>query len=273
MVSGAVSVAALARRGGRAVRYRTRVRARKIGEPIRAYLLTYRAADLVARVTGRRIIHCFGDSHAYVFGNVERHNHLRRTWLDVNVVGGATALGLENPNSRTEALRIFVGRIAKLPAGRTLLFFIGEVDCGFLLWYIAEQRGLPLEEVTERSFGSYTRFLGRLQAEGRHQIVVATVLLPFVEDYATWAGLKSARKAVRATLDERTALTKRYNAALRAWATSNGCTILDLEAEVTDPATGRTRAELINPNPLDHHYNYPVFEKVVARTLAQAGYA
>jgi hypothetical protein len=192
--------------------------------------------------------------------------------LDVTVVVGATALGMENPNSRTEALRTFRDRIARLPLDRTLLFVLGEVDCGFLLWYKAEHSRVPLEELTERSLDSYTRFLGSLLAEGRRNIVVTTVALPVIEDYATWAGLKNQRSSVRASLDERTALTRRYNARLREWAASSGCAVLDLEPGLTDAATGLVRAEMINPDPLNHHYNPVPFGAVVAVKLREAGY-
>jgi hypothetical protein len=53
--------------------------------------------------------------------------------FDVCIVGGATAQGAVNPNSKTDALAIFQKKI-KYTNADNILIMLGEVDCGYLIW-------------------------------------------------------------------------------------------------------------------------------------------
>ena len=86
--------------------------------------------------------------------------------LDVVSVSGATAFGLANPNSRTEHVQNVQKHIQRLPRSRTLLFMLGEVDCGYLIWLRA-QAGASVEDEMNASLRNYTDFLQRLRDNGR----------------------------------------------------------------------------------------------------------
>jgi hypothetical protein len=224
----------------------------------------------IAGPAKRTILHCFGDSHATIFLTIARSRLLRHTWIDVVPVSGATALGMVNPRSRTAALPTFSKVIARLPAHRPLLFLMGEVDCGFLIWLRAERLGLSVQEQLEESVANYTSFLGDLVGGGR-RVVVASVPLPTIRDSEVMGEVAEARQAVTATLEERTALTLKYDAALREWAAANGCSFLDYGAACLDPVTGVVREELRNPDPTDHHLAPRPFAAIVVEHLRAAG--
>lgn len=216
-------------------------------------------------------LHCFGDRHAYVPEHIRHRGMLAATELTVTRVGGATAFGLANPNSATNALVIFRRALAATPIGDPVLFLLGEVDAGFLVWLRAQQRGTSVEDELAASLRRYTSFLDAVVASGR-VVIVSTVPLPTVVDYTAWPGLANARRQVRASIRERTAATRRYNDGLRRWAASVGAEVLDTEADVRDPRTGLVHARFRHADPCNHHYDMAAFAPVVVRRLAELGF-
>ena len=80
-----------------------------------------------------RNLFCFGDSHVSVFNYIDDQKVLKNTKIFVTMVPGATALGMVNPNSKTNALNIFYSNLVDIPKDSSLLFMLGEVDCGFVI--------------------------------------------------------------------------------------------------------------------------------------------
>jgi hypothetical protein len=209
--------------------------------------------DVAGRLVGWDALSVIGDSHAEVFYYIRKQRTLPRTFIEITSVGGATALGLANPNSETNALATFEATLRKVPRDRKTLFMLGEVDCGFLVWYLAQVRGTSVEVEFSRSLARYQAFMSDVLSSGRRRVALATVLPPTVEDYSTWTGLGNARRDVRATLAERTELTTSYNREMRQWAAQHACAYLDLWSETIDPGTGLIAEDWRNPDPLDHH--------------------
>jgi hypothetical protein len=227
-------------------------------------------ADVIP--TRRRAVHCFGDSHVRIFEELSRSRALPGTRFVVTAVRGATALGLANPNSQTHALETFKREIAWIPKSRTLLFMLGEVDCGYLVWYRSQRGSGTAAQVAAESLKNYTGFLDGLIAEGRERLVVASVFLPTVEDYSTWSGLQNARREVKADIAERTRITREYNAAVRAWVNDRRCTFLDLEPSMLDGSSGLVRREFVHPDPFDHHLDPEALRPAVVDGLRRVGF-
>jgi hypothetical protein len=238
----------------------------------RSAWLRSRFAGAATTLLGARLLHCFGDSHAVVFREIARRGMLPHTWIDLAMIGGATALGLANPNSRTRALPQFEGAIRALPTDRHLLFMLGEVDCGFVIWHRAETRGIAVSRELDRSVRNYTRFLTRLLEDGRTRIVVAATPPPTILDGQDWGEVANLRREVKASLQDRTELTLEYNARLREWSAANGCVFLDYERDVLDPRTGVVAEAFRNPNPRDHHLAPAAFGTVIAGHLRTLGF-
>ncbi len=87
-----------------------------------------------------------GDSHCDIF----RYCNIKQNdiYFDVHNVGGATAQGSVNPNSNTNALNIFRNKIHKINKTdyKYVIINLGEVDCGFVIWYRKKKYNISTEE-------------------------------------------------------------------------------------------------------------------------------
>jgi len=207
-----------------------------------------RAVASVASLLGFRVIHCLGDSHIEVFRRVK----LPRTHFRVVSVGGATALGIANPRSQTNALLIFRALLKTLPAGSDVVMMLGEVDCACLLFLFA-QNGHDIEQLFERSLNNLCGFVKEVQANG-HRVIAIAVPPQIVEDYSDWNNSDSLRLQVRATWEERMKITRLYNERLEIWAAANDCPVVNVESDVIDPLTSRVAARFRRADPDDIHY-------------------
>jgi hypothetical protein len=225
-----------------------------------------------ARLARRRILHVFGDSHTWVFHDIWRRGLLRRTWLDFLPVGGTTASGMTNPDSKRQAAAKFRQVIDRLPRDEHLLFMIGAAETTYLLWYQAESKGRSVEVGLDRAFTNYTSFLQSLRDEGRRNLVVAGVPLPVASDQDATDERLGPLRRVSASLAQRTALTRTYNQMLRSWAAEHGCRFLDYEGDILDARRGVIREELRRENPVDLHLNFEVLTPILVRRLAEIGY-
>ena len=126
-----------------------------------------------------------GDSHMRVFRKeihpVNAAHLMPHAWFDPCSVVGATARGLANPFSRTNALTIFRRRIELAEPWQPVVFQLGEVDCGFLIWHRAKELGESIDEQFERSIESYLAFMEEVRAQGFEQLFVLSAPPPTIE--------------------------------------------------------------------------------------------
>lgn len=186
--------------------------------------------------------------------------------FDARAVVGATAMGLVNPNSQTDALGTFRRRLSSAKDWQVLLCLLGEVDCGFVIWHRAEHRGVPIDDQVEASLGNYLTFLEEARALVA-DVWVLSVPLPTIADDAAYGEVAQARSEIDATLRQRTDLTIAYNARLGRECAGRGLRYLDVTTAQLDPETGVVRREWINRNPLDHHLDRDAYAAVVADAL------
>jgi len=234
---------------------------------VRRAHLAYGVTDAVAHRLGRDVITVLGDSHARAFYAVRQQRLVPGVWFDVVAVSGATALGLANPNSKTNALERYRSALRTVPLERKTLLMLGEVDCGFLIWLRADAGGSSVADELEQSIRHYEDFAAELLAGGRRRLALVSAPVPTVDDYATWEGLSNHRRSVRAGIGERTELTVAFNARIQAWTSDHGCAYVDLDSAVLDPATGLVRDEYRNPDPQDHHLNREPLVRLLARRV------
>ena len=169
---------------------------------------------LVARVLRREHVLCLGDSHVRVLGRVRVPGAWRHA---PSQLSGATASGVLNPNSTTRSLEVFSARLNRAKPWQSILFQLGEVDCGFVIWHRAERHGISVDEQLDLTVASYAAFLAHVAEMGFRRLVVLSAPLPTISDYPSQlAEVANARKEVTASMLDRTALTLRYNAALEA---------------------------------------------------------
>ncbi len=231
-----------------------------------------REIKILNRLMGQKEIYCLGDSHIRMFAYLQKHHYLRKTSIHCRKVAGASAMGLANPNSKTNALRVFQDYLCKIPKQSTLVFMLGEVDCGFVIWYRAQKYTNPVETQFEQSLENYFQFVQNTEMQGYRNIVLASAPLPTILDGQDWGDIANARREVTATLIERTELTRRYNQRLRLFCDQNAMSFLDFEAETTNSATGLINDRFRHSNPLNHHFSSEAIAPILVQKLATLGF-
>lgn len=173
---------------------------------------------------------------------------------------------MHNPNSKTNALALFQARCEAAHTWQTLVFLLGEVDCGFVIWYRAEKHGVSIESQMQRSLAGYVDLLAQ-QIEGGFRIMVLSAPLPTIRDGQDWGEIANARREVKATQRDRTELTLEYNGRLCSACDELGARFLDVTTATLDPATGLIRDDYLNVNPVDHHLHYKKHAELVGEAL------
>lgn len=206
--------------------------------------------DAAHQGLARTEILVLGDSHAAVFSDARFRAEFPLHSFEVVSIGGATASGLENPNSKTQSAPKFLDALGKSRAG-TVVVLLGEVDTGFVIWYRAEKYEAELSQMLLSALTSYQDFLTVLK-DG-HRVICLSAPLPTIPDGQEWGEVANARKDVRASQMERTTLTIRFNAGMKRFCAENGIDYLDFDDQSMGE-DGLVDKRLLNSNPLDHHY-------------------
>jgi hypothetical protein len=196
-----------------------------------------------------------GDSHARYFERAAEQGRFGARRWRLCAVNGATAVGLRNPNAKTNAVEIFRRQVSRVRRDAVIVFQLGEVDCGFVMWYRAQKYRDTVDDQLDASIAAYFAFVDEMRARGYVNFVITGATVPTIKDGQDWGIVANARREVTATLRERTNLTRRYNQRLEENAAARGLPFIDIWDETVDPATGLVRPFIIHPNPVDHHLN------------------
>ncbi|MCB0397047.1 MAG: hypothetical protein KDD36_10355 [Flavobacteriales bacterium] len=216
------------------------------------------------RLTWSTKIYVFSDSHGKVFDHLNKKLGMRK--FKTVVVEGATAMGMVNPNSKTDALGTYRKSLIRLPKSSELLFLLGEVDTGFIIWYRAQVKSLTVTDQFEYSLTCYSRFIKELVDEGFHNITIMSAPLPTIGDNQTWGNVANLRKEVKATQLERTDLTLNYNKRLKEMCEALNLRFLDLDSELLGSGQLVNKA-LMNKNKSDHHLDNDAYSRIVFRSM------
>lgn len=202
-------------------------------------------------MTVRRLI-ALGDSHLEAL-QMGAELGLVDAEVSFSIVPGATAVGLRNPNSITDAINIFRAALRPQPISSHVLIHLGEVDCGFVIWWRAAKYGEEVEAQFQASLDAYRAFLQGVVAQGFTRICIAGASLPTINDDAPMGNVANKRAELKISLERRTELTHRYNEALKALAIEFGIYYFDITGSVVDRSTRLVHDFFRNPDPCDHH--------------------
>jgi hypothetical protein len=145
---------------------------------------------------------------------------------------------------------------------------LGEVDCGFVIWYRAEKYGETIETQTRKSIASYKQFVEELLLLG-HTPIITGATLPTLRDTDTGA-VAAMRKEISATLFERTQLTLDYNNQLQAIARELRVPYIEVTRHMLDPVRGVIYDQFRNSDPEDHHLDLGQASTIWAKELSRA---
>ncbi|MGZ5056774.1 MAG: SGNH/GDSL hydrolase family protein [Methylobacter sp.] len=205
-----------------------------------------------------------GDSHSPVFNHPLFKEKFPDRFFNVLTVIGATASGLENPNSKTQAYPIFREAV-KQTAAKQVIVMLGEVDTGFVIWYRAQKYGDSVAAMMDKAIASYSRFLSELKT--RFDVVCISTPLPTIQDGNDWGDIANARREVTASQVDRTALTLEFNRIMQGFCLQNGIRHVMLD-DVSLGEGGIVKAELLNSDRSNHHYDQDRYACLLVEGLA-----
>ncbi|MGB4499268.1 MAG: SGNH/GDSL hydrolase family protein [Methylococcaceae bacterium] len=204
-----------------------------------------------------------GDSHSPVFA----HSTFKKAFLNLSfevvTVIGATASGLENPNSTTQAYPIF-RNAAENSTAQKVIVMLGEVDTGFVIWYRAQKYQESVTAMMNKAIKCYANFLLELQA--KFDVICISTPLPTIEDGNDWGEIANARREVTASQVERTTLTLEFNRAMQNFSEQNGICYVMLDLESLGK-NGVVKTELRNHDPSNHHYDADAYANLLIQKL------
>lgn len=170
-----------------------------------------------------------------------------------SIVPGATAVGLRNPNSLTDAINIFKSSLLTQPIDSHVIIHLGEVDCGFVIWWRAQKYGESVEKQYRESIDAYRYFLNQVLESGFTKICVAGASLPTIHDGVELGDVTNKRAEISVGIKARTELTLRYNYGLNELANKLGISYFDITDAVLDQSSKVVHDFFRNPDPCDHH--------------------
>ena len=198
-----------------------------------------------------------GDSHVDVWNYIDKKNFIPNVSFNVNRVPGATSQGVNNPNSKTNALPIFETAILDNQNADYIMISLGEVDCGFAIWYYADQFGIPVEDQLRRSLDAYELFLNNvvLKVFKPSQVILLSSILPTIEDQTDKKLLAGARSKVTSSIVDRTTLTVKYNNKLLKLVNKYKFRYIDITSDILNTTTNTVDLKFKHKNPHNHHLN------------------
>lgn len=207
-----------------------------------------------------------GDSHSPVFNHSQFKEAFPNFLFNIVTVVGATASGLDNPNSTTQAYPIFREAVKKSTAKRVIVM-LGEVDTGFVIWYRAQKYNESVATMMDKAISCYSDFL--LELKTQFEVICISTPLPTIQDNNDWGEVANARREVKTSQVERTALTLEFNRTMQAFCEKNDICYLMLDDESLGK-NGIVKTALLNSNPQDHHYDAQVYAALLVEKLATA---
>ena len=204
-----------------------------------------------------------GDSHIRVFEHWIFRLLMRRYHFHIAYVPGATAYGIANRNSQTNAYNIFYDALNRQNY-RKIIVTLGEVDTAYTLWSIIQRDKKDIDEVLNVAIKRYIDFLKELS--GYAQVIVLSASLPTISDLTDCDdSVQGIRKKVDISQRERTALALRFNASIKEFCShDSSIEFCDFDRYALNPKTQLVRSWLLNKkNPCDHHYRRWVYALLI----------
>ena len=193
------------------------------------------------------------DSHGGVFEYIHDNELLSPHYINCEVVGGATAYGLNNDQSSTRSFLKFSQAIKRYPTFDVIGIMLGEVDCSVTLCAVAQKRGVAAAELIPQAMRGYQRLIDYLQSNGKSRIVLFGSILPTVSDEQQPFQFEPLRRNVSTDQRQRTALVLAFNQQLQALAKGAGLDYLDITQETLDEKTGLVNQAFVIRDRIDHH--------------------
>ena len=216
---------------------------------------------LIQRLIARKRVLVIGDSHAEVFLSKRFVYSFPNIFFDICSVGGATISGLSNPNSKTNAHRIFTEKLYDDKKKDAVIILLGEVDTGFVIWYRAHKYREPIEKMLAKALVNYFSLIDKVSE--KYKTIIISAPLPTIPDGDVKGEVANLRREVKASQKERTKLTLKFNSEVKRYCLGRKNTeFIDLDP-VSLGKNGLVQERLLNKNRADHHYDKDAYAKLL----------
>jgi len=208
-----------------------------------------RKAGFIKPKKTAELIKAIGDSHTSIFDAYTGSDYI----FEQTRVHGATARGAINPKTKTDSLRIFKEGLSGTIANRVIIG-LGEVDCGYIIWYKNKHDGISLEDGIKQSMDGLFTFV-KQEVEKIYQpsqIILMASIPPTIEDNTDPRFLEGRRSDVNPTLKQRADLTRDWNRLLEKRCKDEGYRCMNINNYIID-SNDRVKNTYRNNNPWDHH--------------------
>ena len=203
-----------------------------------------------------------GDSHMKVFRSAPLNLGLWQYYINLNAVGGATASGINNENSKTRAGAKMREAIAASKA-KLGVICIGEVDIGYAMWLKAKSKERPIEEMLEVALENYRGLL--LEMKAKMKVFCISAPLPTIGDGDISTKIGRKRQHLGVPFKDRLDMTLRFNKSMNEFCDANDIYYLNLDEVCMED--GVVASFLQNKNPDDFHYDRTEYAKLIAPEL------
>jgi hypothetical protein len=180
-----------------------------------------------------------GDSHSDIFNYCNKKQ--QNIHFEVVMVGGATAQGAVNPNSTTNALTIFKQKLnnIKYDNFKYIIINLGEVDCGFVIWYRKNKYNIGIEDQLKITTDNFFNFINLeiLPHFKCSKIIINGSVLPTIKDNTDKKYLTGARSEINVSQIDRTELTIKYKTILQNYSLIKGYNYIDITNYILDNET------------------------------------
>lgn len=228
-------------------------------------LLVKIKSKIASKIKEKESVLVIGDSHALVFESKEFNNHPKKHF-DVVSVGGATVSGLTNPNSKTNSINIFTNALNKSKSSK-VIFLLGEVDTGFVIWYRAERYSEDVSKMLNSAIDNYKKLI-EIALERGFEVICLSTPLPTICDNNNWGEVANLRKSISATQLERTKLTIDFNNKMESVCKELKISYINFDSQSLG-REGVVKESLLNKDPLDHHYDYVKYSKMILNNISK----
>jgi len=210
-----------------------------------------------------------GDSHSEVWSFIKKRNLCSDVTFNIKTVAGATAYGCGNPNSKTESYKIFKETIKQNTDSDYVMIMLGEVDCGFLIWYKSQTLNIDVPTILKQTIDKYQEFIQDVVQEYflPEQIILLDSSLPVIKDQTDKKFLTGARSQVSASISDRIDLTLEFNLVLNDLALKFGYNRLGITEHILDKDLKQVHSKFLKDDPYDHHVSSKAVAKIWSSEL------
>ena len=136
-----------------------------------------------------------------------------------------------------------------------IIINLGEVDCGFVIWYRKNKYNIGIEDQLKITTDNLFNFikLEILPYFESSKIIINGSVLPTIKDNTDKNYLTGARSEITASQIDRTALTIKYNNILKNYSLINGYNYMDITNYILDNETNVVNTIFLNKNIFDYH--------------------